>query len=699
MGWFSNLFSAPAATNSRRGQAMSSTNDAFSLRASSPVFGAHPDAFNPQNFNTPDLEQGAGPSYTYPPQGSPQTASPTYGYVPTSAGSRQSTLLPTHHDPLHTPSYPPLNVTWDRLRIWLAREYPELGDTLNYGILPQDLAEIESHFGFELPRVVRESYLTVDGQEAESAAGCAEGLFFGLTLLPLEDVLEEWRFWREVDEDPATGANAQLRQDMQSIPPGWVRKEYSQRGWIPLIADKAGNYVGVDINPDTSGSAGQVIVFGRDFDTKIVLWPGEGAAGWAKWLACFVDDLESGEGYEIGAGDNSEGSEDDLGYESYFYDGNGRGQGDGGGDNGAGGGLRLAGEYRGWNVLEAWADRSIRKWYEIGVVTEPLGPAVDEKAQEHSNAGLGVVLPSDAKAPIPIVVTEEASPSTATAPTPRSHLHTASVSKPPAPLPVDLPTQSDIDIPPSPSDSPRSSFYDDDLESGRGALGMREISEPPFVSRSSPPQQHPSAEASGSALPVPTAASPAPTPSAPIPDLLVDSSPLVDVDIGPAVAVLTPEPAHTPVATPSPPAETLVSVPLSEATPAPSESVPPPEDDADAENPDADVTIRLVGGGGIAGAAPTEETEEAAESAFVLDGDANTDGDTDAESVSSVASQSASAAGPDGVVNSNKKPGKKGHKKAVSSGLAGLKKLGNGLRKKDSSASVKEAAAATSAAA
>jgi cell wall assembly regulator SMI1 len=287
------------------------------------------------------------------------------------SNSRPS-LLPTHMDPLHTnvlPSspYPPLSQTWARIRSWLSREYPELGDTLNYGILPVDLSEIEMHFGFALPTVVRESYLCVDGQEAESAAGCSEGLFFGLTLLPLETVLEEWRFWREIDGDPTT---ATLSEAMQSIPPGWVRKSYSQRGWIPLIADKAGNYVGIDLNPGESGSVGQVIVFGRDFDTKVVLWKGDGPTGWAKWLASFVEELEIGEGFEIGASDASEGSEDDVGYESYFYDGSGRGQGDGGGDAGSGGGLRYTGEYRGWNVLEAWADRSLRKWHEAGVISD-----------------------------------------------------------------------------------------------------------------------------------------------------------------------------------------------------------------------------------------------------------------------------------------------------------------------------------------
>lgn len=224
--------------------------------------------------------------------------------------------------------------------------------------------------GFTLPQVVRESYLLVDGQERESSAGCTEGLFFGLSLLPLEDVIDEWRFWREVDEDRATGANPELKQRMKSIPTGWVQHEYSCRGWVPLITDRVGNYIGVDLSPGEAGIAGQVIVFGRDFDTKVVLWRGDGESGWARFLAAFAEELETGGTFEVGPADrDSEGSEDSIGDEPYFFDGSAHGKrGDGGGDRVVG--VRLHGEYKGWPAMEALADRSVKRWKDVGILKD-----------------------------------------------------------------------------------------------------------------------------------------------------------------------------------------------------------------------------------------------------------------------------------------------------------------------------------------
>ncbi|KAF8894723.1 hypothetical protein BD779DRAFT_1502619 [Infundibulicybe gibba] len=659
MGWLASLFSSEKSQSSRKGQALSSTHEAFSLPTSSPILSPHPDAFHHDVPNTPDTNQ----SYTYPPQGSGP-----YGYVPTSAGlqSRGGSLLPMHHDRAHTPlsptsPYPPLAATWNRLRAWLGREYPELGDTLNYGILPQDLALIENQFGFALPAVVRESFLTVDGQEAESSAGCSEGLFFGLTLLPLEYVLEEWKFWREVDEDSSTGANDRL--------------QYSQRGWIPLITDKAGNYIGVDLNPDQSGSVGQVIVFGREFDTKVVLWKGDGPAGWAKWLASFVEELESGEGYEIGTNEPDEGSEDDLGYESYFYDGSGRGQGDGGGDTTSGGGLRLTGEYRGWNVLEAWADRSLRKWHQTGVIPDSSLLPAQEDLRVTETVGLGVIdLPqgSGTEVPIPVLAdTEESTPppphkkSPANRPTPLD-LPTISITKPPAPRPVELPTPRDIGGLPSPPESIHSAF-DEDLESGRNP-GMREVTQEAKLvsSRRKPSNSKPQIQS-------PVAREAQEDSEAALLESHPPGSPYLLADSGPAL--------HTIPIEPSSPNSILVPTVIKEAAPSSEDVIQ--EAEAQEDNANVDNTIRLIGGGGVAGVVDSPLDSVAVDVPQVEPEPVATprDRDSDVASINSVTSET----------GDSKKAAGKSHKK-TKSGLAGLRKFGHlsGLRKKDSSSSAKD---------
>ncbi|KAI0320084.1 hypothetical protein OF83DRAFT_1162593 [Amylostereum chailletii] len=609
MSWIASWFSPKSSVNGRS-KALSATQEAFAMP--SPTFSPRGlDAYHQDGFSTPEPDSAA--SYTYPPS---LNGAGSYGYVPSGTSrSRPSSLLPLHNAPRGSlPPYPPLQQTWNRLKTWLANEYPELGDTLNYGILPEDLAAIEMQFGFALPQAVRESYLAVDGQEPESSAGCTEGLFFGLHLLPLDEVLDEWRFWREVDNDPNTGAHVKLREVMGSIPPDWVRQEYSQRGWIPLISDKTGNYIGVDLNPGDRGSVGQVIVFGRDFDTKVVLWRGDGVVGWARWLAGFVEDLENGEGFELGTSNESEGSEDGLGYESYFFDGSGRGSGDSNGDAGAGG-LKLTGEYRGWNVLEAWADKSVRKWQEAGLLPITTDKGKVRMFRSPETVGLGVLdlasstNESGAEVAIPVIAEAEigdahGAGASTTLEQSRPVVPTISITKPPAPRPVILPTENDIMSP---------LVYDDpttpaDLESGYGSsLPDVEITNPSPRTRT--PARSPTSPLEDASL---VSISTAPSSDAPKPpkagmaditDLLTDAAPTLDT------APIEPSPS-TP-STPKP-APDLLSDDL------PQENVI--ADDGEVKDVDeAASTVRLVGAGGSVGVAPEDEAEEDNEGAEAND--------------------------------------------------------------------------------
>ncbi|KAI0362341.1 hypothetical protein OH77DRAFT_1416588 [Trametes cingulata] len=666
MSWLTALFSSNKNSRNSSRKAMTSTHEAFSLPTSSPSQSVHPDAFNPETIAT----AGYGPSssYSYPPS-SPSGA--YYDVPPSATRTNATSILPLHQPATAGHPYPPLSNTWNRLRQWLEREYPELGDTLNYGILPQDLAQIEMAFGFSLPAPVRESYLCVDGQEPESAAGCSEGLFFGLTLLPLEDVLEEWRFWREVDDDPATGANPALRELMQSIPPGWVRREYSCRGWIPLVADKAGNYLGIDMNPGEGGAVGQVIVFGRDFDTKVVMWRGDGPAGWAKFLAGFVEDLESGEGFELGSGaDGSEGSEDSVGYNSYFFDGVGGGQGDTGGDAGTGG-LRLAGEYKGWSVLEAWADRSVRRWIDAGIVPENIMQPHIEKGKEKASLDPvqipGAVNGAGAEVPIPVLADTDSEKETSaldesSLPTPlgnvtnfsqRQQLPTISVTKPPAPMPVDLPSPSNLD---SPSDYDEAHFPRQDDVEGNPAIqeptsAVPLTAVPPRKVRSRSPS--PKLTLDTVITESPPVMQPSSSVSPPtVPDLLVD-----------AATVAGPSQTQPPVAEAAKSEEdspVLVDVPITES------------------NEDPDTTIRLIGGGGVSGT-----IEDALQADGVLVDEAD---QTAADAAADAAAEVASIKSVDSKASTSSKKHKQ--KKSISSGLKKLGQLGGGKRRTDSVTSI-----------
>ncbi len=401
------------------------------------------------------------------PNGIPFHGQPSGG---SGSGAQGHTAISSN---MPSSAYPSVRHTWRRIQGWCEAQYPELWDTVNYATTELELDAFQQAIRSALPQSVRDSFLCHNGQELESysnssgGGSCQDGLFFGMPMLSLEQALQEWRFWREVDRDPETGANESVRAAMSSCPDGWIRAAYSDRGWLPLITDRVGNYIGVDLNPpsaleqqhdgfhgarrrnyrgdlpessedtvgdeaeerlrvrlantslddeaDTTresitsestafangaagprsssatarpgdsfasgsksgtgagaapgGSWGQVIVFGRDFDTKVVLWRGEGSGGWGRFLQYFAEELEAGEMWTLDDTSNSsEDEEDNIGYEGYFASGGGSGSGRGGGDRGGDGhaGFRLHGDYKGWPPLEAWADRSIRAWEEIG---------------------------------------------------------------------------------------------------------------------------------------------------------------------------------------------------------------------------------------------------------------------------------------------------------------------------------------------
>jgi cell wall assembly regulator SMI1 len=223
------------------------------------------------------------------------------------------------------PPAPSIASSWRKIDKWADENYPELFDQLSEGCTTNDLNDLEHQLDCSLPQDVRESLQIHDGQER---GGRPTGIIFSAMLLDCEEIVEEWDNWRRVNQEflqepsflrppvpskasggnssqasssaapssssaPTSPRNTNWRQDLLArqdcVPPGTIQKAYAHSAWIPLVRDWGGNCLAVDLAPGPKGQWGQVILFGRDYDTKYVV-----ARSWAAFLGIVADDLASG---------------------------------------------------------------------------------------------------------------------------------------------------------------------------------------------------------------------------------------------------------------------------------------------------------------------------------------------------------------------------------------------------------------------
>lgn len=171
--------------------------------------------------------------------------------------------------------------TLARLDAWYADNLPAAEYRLRPPADDAAIDAFEREIGCAMPASWRQLYRWHDGDEDDR-----HGHIYGLPLLPLAEVTREWRSWRQVIEDFGGDCYAVAGA---SWPEGAIDPAYSNPRWIPLTADGSGNHIGLDLDPWPGGRTGQVILFGRDEDRKIVL--AESLGAFLSWIA---DSLESG---------------------------------------------------------------------------------------------------------------------------------------------------------------------------------------------------------------------------------------------------------------------------------------------------------------------------------------------------------------------------------------------------------------------
>ena len=226
-------------------------------------------------------------------------------------------------------------LAWRHIDAWTDKHNPDLNATLSDPCTQNDITHAEEDLEISLPPSVRASLRIHDGQEDLESMTGTSGLIYGLQLMTLDQIVAMTQTWRnvarnlnkhkaqqqkiamEMEQGSSTSQQTPSQETNQfklpyipnqnSIPPNTIQAAYAHPAWIPLVTDNAGNHIGVDLAPASEGSYGQVILFGREFDTKYVV-----ADNWGEFMLAFANDLEIGNWYLIDDSDDYFSGEGEL---------------------------------------------------------------------------------------------------------------------------------------------------------------------------------------------------------------------------------------------------------------------------------------------------------------------------------------------------------------------------------------------------
>jgi cell wall assembly regulator SMI1 len=168
-----------------------------------------------------------------------------------------------------------------RLDAWYAAHLPPDKYAFNPPASDADIDAFERLVGIKLPTSYRALYRWHDGEEDDRW-----GHIYGLPLVSLKRAASDWIQWNKSLAE--LGGNPYMFPS-GSWPPGEVDRAYINRRRIPLTQDGSSNHIGLDFDPWPNGRVGQVIIYGRDEDVKVVLAPS--LVTFLEWLAGL---LESG---------------------------------------------------------------------------------------------------------------------------------------------------------------------------------------------------------------------------------------------------------------------------------------------------------------------------------------------------------------------------------------------------------------------
>jgi cell wall assembly regulator SMI1 len=148
---------------------------------------------------------------------------------------------------------------FDKFKQWLALNYSDGLLDLNPPATNDEIEELRSALGVDLP----DDFISVlkihNGQKGEAA-----WLFDSQEFLSTHRIIEEFNIWKNLLETKLQGK--------VSVPDDGVKNDWWNINWIPFTSDGCGDHYCLDLSPtNTSGTKGQIITLWYELDEREIV--------------------------------------------------------------------------------------------------------------------------------------------------------------------------------------------------------------------------------------------------------------------------------------------------------------------------------------------------------------------------------------------------------------------------------------------
>ena len=176
---------------------------------------------------------------------------------------------------------------WQKIESWIKNNHPVMFSTLNAGATTQELIELESAIGINLPEDFK-TFLSIHNGQIWTHLN----LFNGDRLSSNEDIIRDWKNWKEAMPEIDAMVIEMFDKNAskaRSSPAKGIKDDWWNPAWIPITADGSGDSFCIDLDPTSEGTNGQIIRMYHDDPSRELIAP-----SFRSWIETYTTDLENG---------------------------------------------------------------------------------------------------------------------------------------------------------------------------------------------------------------------------------------------------------------------------------------------------------------------------------------------------------------------------------------------------------------------